>query len=219
MRSYIYKIILIYLVVGCSFTIAAAQSNARLFGSTEFKSTELGAFKKWASIRSRHQQDARADITVKSNSHCRRTKTFRCASDEWYDVITSLKTQSARIQLDVINRHLNQYAYITDMINWQQDDYWATIKQFFNKEGDCEDYAIAKYFSLKELGFRTDQLRIVIVQDNNLNVAHAVLAVYLDDNIWILDNQTSHVISEDKIVHYQPLYSINEKAWWLHKIS
>ena len=219
MRCYIRKIILICLVFGCSSTIASAQTNTMLFGSTEFKSTELGAFKKWASIRSRHQLDARVDITVKTNHPCRRTKTFKCASDEWQDVITSLKTKPAKIQLDVINRHLNQYAYITDMVNWQQDDYWASLKQFFNKEGDCEDYAIAKYFSLKELGFRTDQLRIVIVQDNNLNVAHAVLAVYLDDNIWILDNQTSHVISEDNIVHYQPLYSINEKTWWLHKIS
>jgi predicted transglutaminase-like cysteine proteinase len=219
MRGYIKKLVLACLLLGSSYVIASAQSNPMLFGSDEFKSTELRAFKKWASIRSRHQQDVRTARTVNTDSHCRRTKTFKCASDEWLNVITSLKNKPAKVQMDVINRHLNQYAYITDMVNWQQDDYWATIKQFFSKDGDCEDYAIAKYFSLKELGFRADQLRIVIVQDNNLNIAHAVLAVYLDNKIWILDNQTSHVINDDKIVHYQPLYSINEKAWWLHKVS
>ncbi|MDC1090758.1 transglutaminase-like cysteine peptidase [Pseudemcibacter sp.] len=113
--------------------------------------------------------------------------------------------------------HLNNISYVTDITNWRQKDYWATISQFLNRDGDCEDYAIAKYYSLKELGFTSDQMRIVVVEDTNLNIAHAVLAVYYDNKIWVLDNQISQIIEHKKIVHYTPLYSINEKAWWLHK--
>jgi len=47
--------------------------------------------------------------------------------------------------------HLNNISYVTDITNWRQKDYWATISQFLNRDGDCEDYAIAKYYSLKEI--------------------------------------------------------------------
>ena len=135
MPRFKYKIFLICLMIGCNSSIASAQMNAALFGSTEFKSTELSAFKKWSSIRTRHQQDTHPKIIEKMPSDCRRTKSFKCASDEWHDIITALRSKPAKIQLDVINRYLNGYSYITDMVNWQQDDYWATIKQFFNKNG------------------------------------------------------------------------------------
>jgi len=219
MRHFLNVLLLAGLFFASSQSLSTAQSAKGLFGSTEFKSTELSAFKKWAAIRSRHQNELGPTTINAANIPCRRTENFKCASEEWQDVMRSLKSRDANVQLETINRHLNSSPYITDMVNWQQKDYWATLKQFFRKNGDCEDYAIAKYYSLKELGFSADQMRIVIVRDKNLNVAHAVLAVYEKDKIWILDNQISHIISEDKIVHYEPLYSINENAWWLHKVS
>ncbi|MBT5074029.1 MAG: hypothetical protein HOJ34_00550 [Kordiimonadaceae bacterium] len=205
-----------------SMSMVQAQSTEGLFGSREFKSTEISAFKKWSSLRVRHDNNLKFNRrnSVKSlYGKCRLSKNFKCVDQEWRDIIISLKNKSTETKLSTINRHLNQTAYITDLVNWQQKDYWATLKQFFNKDGDCEDYAIAKYYSLKELGIPADQMRIVIVEDTNLNVAHAVLAVYLEDQIWILDNQISNIIAQDKIVHYTPLYSINENAWWLHKTS
>lgn len=96
------------------------------------------------------------------------------------------------------------------------EDYWAIIKEFLQNNGDCEDYAITKFYSLRKLGFDNDQLRIVILQDTNLNVAHAVLAVFSADDIVILDNQVTPILSHNDIKHYTPLYSINEKGWWLH---
>ena len=60
-------------------------------------------------------------------------------------------------------------------------------------------------------------MRIVIVQDLNLKVAHAVLAVYLDDTIKILDNQIKQVVEAGTIRHYRPIYSVNEESWWLHR--
>lgn len=200
---------------------AYTEPKSGLFGSTEFKSTELSAFKKWADQRSRHNNDLRQSEKApsKADQTCRRTESFKCVDQAWQEMINSLKNQSDKVKMETVNKYLNNSSYVTDMVNWHQDDYWATINQFLGKDGDCEDYAIAKYYSLKELGFKIDQMRIVIVHDNNLNIAHAILAIYLNDNIWILDNQISHIIKADQVVHYRPLYSINEKAWWLHKIT
>ena len=112
---------------------------------------------------------------------------------------------------------MNGVPYITDIRNYGVDDYWATPKQFLYRDGDCEDYAIAKYMSLRALGFTPEELRVVVLQDLNLRIAHAVLVVYLDQQGLILDNQIKRVVDQEKIHHYSPYYSINETAWWLHK--
>ena len=116
-----------------------------------------------------------------------------------------------------VNHFLNKKDYIVDPINWGLKDYWATPRQFNRKNGDCEDYAIAKYLSLKALGIPEMQMRIVVLNDLNLELLHAVLAVYdTTGNIYILDNQIPHVMKHNDIHHYEPVYSINEHLWWKH---
>ena len=87
------------------------------------------------------------------------------------------------------------------------------------KFGDCEDYSIAKFMSLRQLGFSNAELRVVAVKDLNLKIGHAVLAVYLDGKALILDNQIRKVVEAKTIRHYVPVFSINEKFWWRHKNS
>ena len=96
-------------------------------------------------------------------------------------------------------------------------DYWATPKQFFDRNGDCEDYAISKYISLRNLGLPVEDMRIVVLNDLNLKIAHAMLVVYLDGEALVLDNQITQVINARRIRHYKPIYSINERNWWLHR--
>ena len=43
--------------------------------------------------------------------------------------------------------------------------------------------------------------------------------VYMDDHVAILDNQIKIVVDSRKIRHYEPVYSINEKAWWRHRVA
>ncbi len=114
---------------------------------------------------------------------------------------------------------MNQAKYILDIKNWGIKDYWSSPGEFYAKFGDCEDYAIAKYMALKYLGFDPANLRVVAVKDLNLKVGHAILAVYIDKRILILDNQIKIVADSRKIRHYQPVYSINEKFWYRHKIG
>ena len=82
--------------------------------------------------------------------------------------------------------------------------------------GDCEDYAITKYLSLRQLGFAADRLRLVVVQDVVRDLAHAVLAVYLDDEVYILDNLTEAVLPQEQVAQYVPYYSVNELTRWAH---
>ena len=60
-------------------------------------------------------------------------------------------------------------------------------------------------------------MRIVVLQDLNLKIAHAVLVVYVDGEAWILDNQITQIVTADTILHYRPLFSLNEDSWWIHR--
>jgi predicted transglutaminase-like cysteine proteinase len=60
-------------------------------------------------------------------------------------------------------------------------------------------------------------MRIVVVDDLNLRIPHAILVVYLGERAYILDNQISRVVPAEVVNHYKPIYSINEQAWWLHR--
>ena len=132
-------------------------------------------------------------------------------------MIDRLQGQDLTTQLQVVNTFMNERRYIVDPINWGVRDYWSTPGQFFAKFGDCEDYAIAKYLTLKRLGMPAASMRIVVLQDLNLRIAHAVLAVYTEDGIIILDNQIRGTVQASVIRHYKPIFSINEDAWWLHR--
>lgn len=117
-------------------------------------------------------------------------------------------------KLDKVNAFFNSFPYISDMKNWGKNDYWAIPAQFLKKSGDCEDYAIIKYFTLRELGFPAENMRIVIVMDTVLNEGHAVLAVKTGGKTYILDNQSRVVLPQERIHNYEPHYSVNELGRW-----
>jgi predicted transglutaminase-like cysteine proteinase len=96
-------------------------------------------------------------------------------------------------------------------------DYWETPKEFLDRNGDCEDYAISKFYSMIALGMDDSNMRIVILQDMNLQIPHAILVAYVEGKPLVLDNQIPEVVSADIIHHYRPFYSINQHNWWLHR--
>jgi len=182
------------------------------FGSTEVENSRIDAFTKWTGMLARYHADE-----IKDAVKCSPTPVFPCFHADWLKLLAALKDKPVKQQLDTINRTMNRSPYVTDPVNWGVPDYWATPDQFFRKDGDCEDYAIAKYLSLRQLGFAADRLRIVVLQDLNLGVPHAVLIVFVKGRAMLLDNQISDVIPASAVHHYRPIYSINEKAWWFHK--
>ena len=115
-----------------------------------------------------------------------------------------------------VNEFANRFRYVLDQDNYGKSDYWAIPREFLTLGGDCEDYAIIKYFSLRQLGVPAEQLRIVVVQDSNLRIPHAILALYVPEGIMILDNQIQNIVPHSKISHYVPVFSLNERNWWMH---
>ncbi|TCK17624.1 transglutaminase-like cysteine proteinase BTLCP [Thiogranum longum] len=187
---------------------AAFPTN--LFGYQQTLQSDTAIFGQWVQALERH---ILIDVP---EGDCSSAKLDRCHLRNWLTFLESLKHLPRDKQLEAVNRYANNKPYVLDIDNYGIEDYWAVPKEFLYNNGDCEDYAITKMFSLLWLGFDQDSLRIVVLQDTNLRIPHAVLAVADHDDILILDNQTSEVISHRKIVHYAPVYSINESHWWIH---
>jgi predicted transglutaminase-like cysteine proteinase len=183
----------------------AAVNRGQLFESREIHSSNLTLFPKWRGTLQRFEEELKSC----GPSQCKKT--------QWQAVIDGLRGKELMTQLREINLEMNDRRYVTDPVNWNLPDYWATPFQFLRKNGDCEDYAISKYMALRDLGIAVDDMRIVVLNDLNLRIAHAVLAVYVNGEPYILDNQISTVVPASSIHHYQPVYSINEAGWWLHR--
>ncbi len=96
---------------------------------------------------------------------------------------------------------MNKVRYIGDQKNWGKSDYWATPIEFLTYGGDCEDFAIAKYVSLRALGVPDRAMRIAIVKDTQKGIAHAILIVYTEDGPMVLDNQIKRMTNANAIGH------------------
>ena len=195
-----------------SYGANAAGVNTPIFNSSETASSRINLFPKWSGALERSFDERKL-----GKGSCESSFFNRCHLREWSEFLAELKGQDPIIQIHKVNRYLNRVRYIIDPRNYGVPDYWATPKQFLTRSGDCEDYAIAKYLSLRALGFLPSQLRVVVLQDLNLKIAHAILVVYLDGQALVLDNQIRGVVNAKTIRHYKAIYSINEKFWWLHR--
>ena len=193
------------LVVALASAPAEARKYPKIFGSIELFSKKTQRFPKWLGMVDRFQD---------GNKLC---ESSTCTTKGWKEFIAELQGKDVKTQLKEVNRAFNSKRYILDMNNWGEEDYWATPYQFLKKNGDCEDYAIAKYMSLKALGVPIEDMRVVALQDLNLNLGHAVLVVYLGDEPMLLDNQIASVVPANTVRHYEPVFSINEMGWWLHR--
>ena len=137
-------------------------------------------------------------------------------SKRWLNFAQSIKGLSRKEKIDKVNTYFNKWQYRTDQDVYRVPDYWAIPSEFVRNSGDCEDYSIIKYFALRELGFSQDDVRIVVVRDQIRGIAHAILVVFDGGTVWLLDNQTDLLLTQERYSHYLPQYSINEKYRWSH---
>jgi predicted transglutaminase-like cysteine proteinase len=140
-----------------------------------------------------------------------------CISGGWASLVARLKGKPLGLQLHEVNTLINARRYVLDKDNWSDPDYWATPYEFLRKNGDCEDYAVAKYMALKTVGVPVQNMRVAVVWDSKSNSGHAALVVYVGDEAFLLDNLIPSVVRADTVRHYRVIYSINETGWWLHK--
>lgn len=182
----------------------ASAGAAKLFGTVELK-RPLDTLPGWLDVLKRNS----ADQIFTPDRHFNKSTT-------WSKLRGQANGKNSLAQMQLVNYFWNTWPYREDQANWGKPDYWAIPAQFLNKSGDCEDYAIAKYFTLKELGFDPAKMRIVVLRDTIRNLAHAVLAVYLDNDVYILDNLSNVVLPHSRLKNYSPQYSVNEYGRWSH---
>ncbi|WP_295891957.1 transglutaminase-like cysteine peptidase [uncultured Vibrio sp.] len=140
--------------------------------------------------------------------------------ETWRKQLAIYKGLPEKDQLTEVNRFFNQLNFVNDIHLWGKKDYWATPLEFLGSNaGDCEDFTIAKYFSLLELGVSDKKLRLVYVKAIELNQFHMVLAYYSTPSAEpvILDNINGQIKPASQRRDLLPIYSFNGKNLWLMK--
>lgn len=144
--------------------------------------------------------------------------------ETWDSMIESSKNESVLNKIKNVNDFFNKITYKTDPEHWKQKDYWATPFEFMGTgAGDCEDYAIAKYFSLIKLGIPDEKLRITYVtykkSNSKYEQAHMVLTYYHKIGVEpiVLDNIDKRLQLASKRTDLKPVYSFNASGLWQAK--
>ncbi len=122
------------------------------------------------------------------------------------------------VSLKQVNGFFNQVTYLSDLQHWGMEDYWATpIEMLGRFGGDCEDYSIGKYLSLKEIGVPIEKLRITYVRALRLGESHMVLAYYPtpEADPLILDNLTGTILPASQRPDLEPVYGFNDDDLWV----
>lgn len=199
------------IVAACiSIMIATSAANATPHPHGNVKETKhertLG-LSKWNHVMLRYQQQRKTAARL-----CREEP---CTVAQWEALILEQRTQNRLAQIESVNRFFNQVSYIEDAENYGREDYWATPYELLARGGDCEDYAIAKYLTLRRLGVPDSHLRIIVLEDmQRQGMVHAVLEVRIGGTRYLLDNQSETIMHASSVIHYRPLFGINRKGWW-----
>ena len=141
---------------------------------------------------------------------------------DWLQTVNSAKSLGEQARLTQINNFINHnIAFENDLGIWQQSDYWATpLETIGQGRGDCEDFAIIKYVSLRMAGVSANKLRLIYVKaklkgaDGPIQQAHMVLAYYASPNAepLVLDNLDPTIRPASQRSDLQPVFSFNSEG-------
>ncbi|EGM68170.1 transglutaminase-like cysteine peptidase [Shewanella sp. HN-41] len=138
----------------------------------------------------------------------------------WFKVLSESVSVSEQDKLFKVNNFFNLFRFVDDIKLWGESNYWATPMEFIGVNGgDCEDFSIAKYFTLLQLGVPEDKMRITMVKATSVNQYHMVLAYYeTPSSIPLVLDNLDHVIKPaTQRTDLLPVYSFNGKQLWLNK--
>ena len=138
----------------------------------------------------------------------------------WEDLINQNSSRTDLEKLKRVNDFFNQMEFVDDIKHWGEEDYWATPVEFLaTRGGDCEDFSIAKYFTLKAMGFAEEKLNLTYVKALKYNVHHMVLTYYSDPDAepLVLDNLVREIKPASQRLDLIPIYSFNGIGLWLAK--
>ncbi|THB75751.1 MAG: sulfate adenylyltransferase [Desulfobulbaceae bacterium] len=138
----------------------------------------------------------------------------------WQELIQNDQSVTDMEKLEKVNTFFNRLDFISDISHWQQEDYWATPVEFLaTGGGDCEDFSLAKYFTLKKMGVDENKLNMTYVKALKLSQAHMVITYYRtpDAEPLVLDNLDAEIRPASQRSDLLPVYSFNGVGLWLAK--
>lgn len=158
-------------------------------------------------------QSGLADITSSATNEL---------TEEWMALRQHTDDLSENQKLGKANNFFNDnIRFTSDLETWNVKDYWATpLETLTHRQGDCEDFSIAKYITLIHMGISASKLRLVYVKailQNGQTQAHMVLAYYpsLHAEPLILDNLNLNILPASKRSDLVPIYSFNSEGLWI----
>ncbi|MFO7542666.1 MAG: transglutaminase-like cysteine peptidase [Thiobacillus sp.] len=143
----------------------------------------------------------------------------------WRDLLSETAGQSDMAKLRRVNDFFNRrIRFGEDSDIWGKTDYWATLLESMGRaQGDCEDFAIAKYVTLKQLDIPSEKLRLTYVKAriggsrSRVVQAHMVLSYYPapDDEPLILDNLISDIHPASRRTDLTSVFGFNAEGLWV----
>lgn len=130
-------------------------------------------------------------------------------------MLHELQNSPTKVKLKEVNNFFNSVPYADDIDIWGQKDYWTTPLEFLAKDkGDCEDYVIAKYFSLRNLGIESKKLYFGYVKSIHFKRTHMVLSYFETPSSvpLILDSINFKIFPADKRKDLIPIYNFNGES-------
>jgi predicted transglutaminase-like cysteine proteinase len=177
-----------------------------LFGSVALPIGTLPATRQWQRVSS-------VDFTRQYGAHCAVAACRSGVSKLLMQAALVAQRQPALDAMTTINSSVNH------LIRYRADraDVWSTpVETATRGAGDCEDFAIAKLWLLRSIGYTAEQLQLVVLKDTRHNAYHAVLAVHLNGQSYILDNLSSRVLPDGVLKNYVPIESFSGSKSFIH---
>lgn len=197
--------------VGPNAGPATSSTLPGIFGALELRTNAAHGAERWPEVMARATQERRDWLACDRGS-----KDCSPKLKAWRDGLAKAKGLTRWQQIVEVNRLVNSLVrFRNDIDRYGVVDHWATPKEALLKSGDCEDYAILKYLSLRELGFQDKDMRMVVLKISRRGIGHAVLAVKHKGGRYILDNLAERPLEHSVVKGYQPVYSVNARGQWL----
>lgn len=146
------------------------------------------------------------------------------AVQQWRQMLAQARAQPEAAKLQAVNDFINRHvAFTDDAVTWGQPDYWATPLETLGRgKGDCEDFTIAKYVSLLQLGVPPAKLRLIYVRasiggpGSGISQAHMVLGYFSSPSgePLILDNMLDGIDPASERGDLTPVFSFNSQGLW-----
>jgi predicted transglutaminase-like cysteine proteinase len=149
-----------------------------------------------------------------NGQHDRKTRQRMSA---WERLVFHNQDKSVEEKLKLVNDFFNQMRWVEDKKLWKEKDYWATpMESLIKNAGDCEDFSIAKYYTLLAMDLSEKQLKITYVKLNE-HRGHMVLFFYpsYTSEPLVLDNIIKDIKKRSERNDIKYVFSFNDEGFWL----